>query len=238
MVKLMNLVNEGIIVLDDRGTLNEMNVKAESLLAVENKTVPQHIQQILQEFVWNEGVMNQTVTLATSRGERSLFLTKQKLSTNGQRNMEYLISLQDVNEMQSLAEMATEDQRKPFDQIIGVSSQIEEVKNYAFKVSQSDSTILIQGESGTGKEEFARAIHFSSPRREHPFITVNCGAIPENLLESELFGYDRGAFTGANSKGKLGKFELAQKGTIFLDEIGEMPSPLLFVQLVHLLPIY
>ena len=234
MVKLMDLVNEGMIVLDDRGTLNEINLKAELLLGIENKSVPQNVQNLLQEFVNNERALNQTITLTTIRGEKSLFLTKQKLSTEGQPNKEFLISLQDVNEIQSLAEMATEDQRKPFDQIIGVSTQIVEVKEYAFKVSQSDSTILIQGESGTGKEEFARAIHFSSMRREHPFIIVNCGAIPENLLESELFGYERGAFTGANNKGKPGKFELAQKGTIFLDEIGEMPT-LLQVKLLRVL---
>ncbi|WP_281242990.1 sigma-54 interaction domain-containing protein [Thalassobacillus cyri] len=82
------------------------------------------------------------------------------------------------------------------------------------------------GESGTGKEEFAKAIHRASPRKDHPFITVNCGAIPDHLLESELFGYEKGAFTGANQAGKPGKFELANKGTIFLDEIGEMPSQL------------
>src|SRR5690606_5378443 len=94
--------------------------------------------------------------------------------------------------------------------------------------------ILLQGESGTGKEEFARAIHNASLRNNAPFITVNCGAIPENLLESELFGYEKGAFTGANSSGKPGKFELANKGTIVLDEIGEMPS-LLQVKLLRVL---
>lgn len=93
----------------------------------------------------------------------------------------------------------------------------------ALKVAPSNSTILIQGESGTGKELLARAIHQSSNRKTHSFIALNCGAIPENLLESELFGYEEGAFTGAKRGGKLGKFELAHHGTIFLDEIGDMP---------------
>ena len=94
--------------------------------------------------------------------------------------------------------------------------------------------MLITGESGTGKEMFAKAIHYSSARGKGPFITVNCGAIPENLLESELFGYEKGAFTGANDKGKVGKFELANAGTIFLDEIGDMPLHLQ-VKILHVL---
>ena len=82
---------------------------------------------------------------------------------------------------------------------------------------------MITGESGTGKELFARAIHDESPRKTESFIVINCGAIPETLLESELFGYESGAFTGASKSGKAGKFELANKGTIFLDEIGDLP---------------
>lgn len=85
------------------------------------------------------------------------------------------------------------------------------------------STVLILGESGVGKEVFAKAIHDASEAAKAPFISINCGAIPEALFESELFGYERGAFSGANSKGKKGKIELAQGGTLFLDEIGEMP---------------
>lgn len=110
-----------------------------------------------------------------------------------------------------------------FENIIGSSTEMTEIKAMAKKVAQSSSTILIRGESGTGKELFAHAIHYSSPRKDGPFIKVNCSAIPENLLESELFGYDEGAFTGAKRGGKLGKFELAHKGTLFLDEVGDMP---------------
>ena len=99
-------------------------------------------------------------------------------------------------------------------------------------MAASDSTILITGESGTGKELFARAIHSESPRKKNPFVAINCGAIPEMLLESELFGYEKGAFTGADSRGKLGKFEIANKGTIFLDEIGDLPLHLQ-VKLLH-----
>src|SRR5208283_2456786 len=89
--------------------------------------------------------------------------------------------------------------------------------------ANSIATVLIQGESGTGKELFAQAIHNSSSRRDGPFVALNCGAIPRNLVESELFGYEEGSFTGAKSGGRPGKFELAQGGTFFLEEIGEMP---------------
>ncbi|WP_242868747.1 sigma-54 interaction domain-containing protein [Desulfotomaculum copahuensis] len=113
--------------------------------------------------------------------------------------------------------------RFSFDQIIGRNVQFEAVKETARRVAMSTSTVLIQGESGTGKELFAHALHTESMRGKGPFVRVNCAAVPENLLESELFGYQEGAFTGARKGGQLGKFELAHTGTIFLDEVGDMP---------------
>jgi two-component system NtrC family response regulator len=109
--------------------------------------------------------------------------------------------------------------------IIGQSQAMHEVFSTIRKVASSDVAVLIQGESGTGKELVARAIHAASPRRERDFVAINCGAIPENLLESELFGHERGAFTGAHAKVQ-GKVEYAQGGTLFLDEIGDLPAPL------------
>ncbi len=113
--------------------------------------------------------------------------------------------------------------RYSFDQIIGSSPAMKEVTILASKVAKSRSTVLITGESGTGKELFAQSIHDLSPRRQGPFVAVNCSAIPEQLFESELFGYEGGAFSGANRQGKAGKIELAQNGTLFLDEISELP---------------
>lgn len=110
-----------------------------------------------------------------------------------------------------------------FETIIGRSRAMVHVKNLASKVAATDSTVLVVGESGTGKELFARAIHNASKRRQMPLVSINCAAIPTELLEAELFGYDEGAFTGAKRGGKKGKFELANRGTIFLDEIGDMP---------------
>jgi transcriptional regulator with PAS, ATPase and Fis domain len=107
--------------------------------------------------------------------------------------------------------------------IIGESRPMIQLKEKIRKVSDSKSTVLITGASGTGKELIARAIHSESNRKDKPFIAINCGAIPDNLLESELFGYVRGAFSGADTNGRIGKFELANKGVIFLDEIGDMP---------------
>jgi PAS domain S-box-containing protein len=113
--------------------------------------------------------------------------------------------------------------RYSFDNIVGDSKALEEVKTLGRKVARSDTTVLLEGESGTGKEMFAHAIHSASGRALGPFIKVNCAAIPETLFESELFGYTEGAFTGAQKKGKKGKFALADKGTIFLDEVSELP---------------
>ncbi len=108
-----------------------------------------------------------------------------------------------------------------FDSIIGKSKVMKEIFKVVKQVADTRSTILIMGESGTGKELIARAIHYHSPRKNHPFVTINCAAIPETLIESELFGHEKGAFTNAIEK-KLGRFEVAHEGTLFLDEIGEL----------------
>ncbi len=109
------------------------------------------------------------------------------------------------------------------DNIVGGSEAIQELKKLAIQAAQIQAPVLLMGESGTGKELFAHAIHYASKRRIYPFIRLNCAAIPKDLLEAELFGYEPGAFTGAGSKGKPGKFELAHRGSIFLDEISDLP---------------
>lgn len=110
-----------------------------------------------------------------------------------------------------------------FDHIIGASHSIEETKRLALKAAEGNSTVLLLGESGVGKELFAHAIHHASARRSKAFVRVNCSSIPHELMESELFGYEAGAFTGASRRGKPGKFELANQGSIFFDEVGDMP---------------
>jgi DNA-binding NtrC family response regulator len=124
-------------------------------------------------------------------------------------------------------------ERYRFDQIVYASGKMEEVINLTGRVAESEATVLIRGESGTGKELIANAIHYSSPRANRPFIKVNCTALPENLLESELFGHERGAFTGAIQR-RVGRFEQANTGTIFLDEIGDL-SPSIQMKLLRFL---
>ncbi|MFN2413046.1 MAG: sigma-54-dependent transcriptional regulator [Pyrinomonadaceae bacterium] len=130
---------------------------------------------------------------------------------------------QTTNENRQLRELVDRDFR--LESVIGESAAMREVLDVVGRVSRSDATVLITGESGTGKELIAKGIHFSGKRKERPFIPVNCAAIPETLIEAELFGYKRGSFTGANADTK-GKFEHANTGTIFLDEIGQMPPSL------------
>jgi len=122
--------------------------------------------------------------------------------------------------------LADQDRRaRRFEQIVGNSPALRIVLEQVERVAAADSTVLIQGETGTGKELIAHAIHNASPRSGHPLIKLNCAAIPFDLLESELFGHERGAFTGAIAQ-KIGRFELADKGTLFLDEVGDIPLPL------------
>src|SRR5467141_5080076 len=112
--------------------------------------------------------------------------------------------------------------RYGFPRILGEHASMKETSNQIQRVAATDSTVLLLGESGTGKELFARAVHHLSPRREQPFVALNCAAIPEGLVENELFGHERGAYTGAGAR-KVGKMDLAHRGTLFLDEIGELP---------------
>ncbi len=137
---------------------------------------------------------------------------------NLSEQLEKMIDYKDYLQEQLLKKVLPEE----FKGIIGDNSKFRSMLRRAIIAAQSDITVLIQGETGTGKELIAHAIHNSSKRKREPFIELNCAAIPENLLESELFGYEGGAFTGAKVKGKPGKFELADKGTLFLDEIGDM----------------
>ena len=115
--------------------------------------------------------------------------------------------------------------KQQFEEIVGRSAALKRILGQVEVVAPTDATVLILGETGTRKELIARAVHRLSPRRDRPFITLNCAAIPTGLLESELFGYERGAFTGALSQ-KIGRFEMAHRGTLFLDEVGDIPLDL------------
>src|SRR6185503_9834512 len=128
-------------------------------------------------------------------------------------------------EAESEKHLKTQESSTRFEDILGTTPAMREIFAVVTRVSKTDATVLVQGESGTGKELLARAVHSRSPRRNKPFVAINCGAIPETLLESELFGHEKGAYTGAHVQRK-GKLEVAEGGTLFLDEIGEMSVPL------------
>ena len=136
----------------------------------------------------------------------------------------YLTTQQKINA--EVSEKMANGAVKTFDDIIGEDMELKKMIERAKRMALTDSNIMILGESGTGKDVMAQAIHNASHRRKKPFIALNCGAMPKDLIESELFGYEAGAFTGAKKNGNMGKFELASGGTIFLDEIGEMPLDL------------
>jgi PAS domain S-box-containing protein len=147
------------------------------------------------------------------------------------RVLGFVVSFRSFEELERIVEERRS--RFPFRDIVGKTPRLKEIFDLVDVVKETDSTVLITGESGTGKGLFARAIHDLSPRRDRPFVKINCAALTESLLESELFGHVRGAFTGAVSD-KIGRFEAADGGTIFLDEIGEI-SPALQVKLLHVL---
>jgi two-component system NtrC family response regulator len=144
-------------------------------------------------------------------------LNPEELKVNVQRALEHQKLLDENRYLRDFADTAFR-----FENLVGASKKIRDVFDVALKVARRDSTVLLTGESGTGKELLAKAIHQNSLRPSKPFITVNCGAIPENLIESELFGHRKGSFTGALAD-RIGKFEAANQGTVFLDEIGELP---------------
>ena len=150
---------------------------------------------------------------------RSVFLNIEDAKEFAKRMSSY------EGELKHLRDIVQQDSSTKYDftNIIGESEVFIKVKRLAEVIANNDNTVLITGESGTGKDLFAKTIHNSSIRKNGPFIRLNCATIPQQLIESELFGYDKGAFTGALNNGKKGKFELANKGTIFLDEIGELP---------------
>ncbi|MGE5174642.1 MAG: sigma-54-dependent transcriptional regulator [Betaproteobacteria bacterium] len=149
-----------------------------------------------------------------------------------------VVLIERVSERQNLIRENTElkerlRERYKFDEIVSTSHAMEEALNLAGRVASSNATILLRGESGTGKELVAKAIHYQSPRADFPLVKVNCAALPETLLESELFGHEKGAFTGAAAR-RIGRFEAADKGTLFLDEIGEL-TPGMQVKLLRVL---
>ena len=220
-------MNKAVVSIDTKGNIDKYNLKFKEKFNIEeNKLQNGNIFEIL-DFIKNTSIKDiekyKTGIFYYKKNGRNLkgiynindIVVKNKLKG-------YVIDFIENKEAIKNYNKINKDYKIVLDNIIGCSEIMEHTKQKALIASKSSSTVLITGESGTGKELFARAIHNHSNRTDYPFVTVNCAAIPDNLLESELFGYEEGAFTGAKKGGKLGKFEIAHKGTIFLDEIGDM----------------
>ena len=241
MSTVLETAHEGIFALDRKGYVKHCNNRAAALFGTnKGDLIERHISSIMpgspaikvldtgRGYIENEEIFKVD-------GKQHHFIVTVKPFMSGDEIDGVVISFRDIEEAQKLVyNFNTRKIKNTVDDIIGISENIMLAKKQALITARSNSTVLITGESGTGKEMFAKAIHYASAREDKPFVTVNCGAIPENLLESELFGYEKGAFTGASEKGKEGKFELADGGTIFLDEIGDMPLHLQ-VKILHVL---
>lgn len=217
---LLKLVDDGLLYVDNSGVINYCNPRARALLklAASENLPPSLMEKLAPEGKFLRFNMRETRFSLKGRDESCII----SCFPSGQKGA--ILSLRRTRDMQAyVAKQAGYTASYSFDSIVGASSGLSHALELARSAAQSDITTLINGESGTGKELFAQAIHNASSRRDQPFIAVNCGAIPRSLIESELFGYSEGAFTGAARQGHPGKFELADGGTIFLDEVGELP---------------
>lgn len=223
--KIVNISGKGVIILDERGNIVDINTSAKEKLGLEDKENGIGYPKI--NIIPKKNQITNQVSYNIEFDKNRYILYGKMESFESLSNKKYRIFIFEFEEKQIIkGNEIVEDVRTDIFNIIGNSKKIEEVRKMIKKIANSPSTILITGESGTGKELVAKAIHSCSDRVNDPFVAINCGAIPETLLESELFGYVRGAFSGASGEGRIGKFELANNGIIFLDEIGEMPLSL------------
>lgn len=247
--EILSLSDDGFIVVDTQGIITDINdqyckylktTKEEAVGRVIKEIIPNtKMLDIIENAYKEEGAIlrlqeqRDDVEDATFFVNRSCVYDDNKKVIAGVAQVKF--RLQTLNSAKKLIqeyaelEFYKEEYRKKntgycsFDTVLGESPKFRELKKKGLKAARTSFSVLLTGETGTGKEVFATAIHYSSDRCEKPMVSINCAAIPGELLESELFGYEEGAFTGAKKGGKKGKFELANKGTLFLDEIGDMP---------------
>jgi PAS domain S-box-containing protein len=227
---VIDSVKDGIYVVGRDGRIKTINKAALALFGVRedfilNKRVDDILpnwQNIMKTLEKGNIYDDEEATLKGHiKGKFHLSVTP---ISDGEKMIGIVVTIKELENILNLVKRYSGySARYTFEDIVGESKEIKEVIEFAKAISKSPSTVLINGESGTGKELMAQSIHNESSRVHNSFIAVNCGAIPNNLIESELFGYAEGAFTGAKKSGCPGKFELANKGTLFLDEIGEMP---------------
>ncbi|RMC97946.1 PAS domain-containing protein [Clostridium autoethanogenum] len=231
---IIDAVQDGILAINHNGEVELFNNYCEKVFHVKKENI---VGKNIKELLGFEGrIIN---LLRTGKDHDNIeVLTKNKKNgfhyiTSGRsvkddkgKTITAVASLKDINEAIEMSNVITSKEDFVFKDIIGNSSSILKTKNICASVAKSNSTILLRGESGTGKELFAKAIHKLSSRADKNFLSINCAALPDDLIESELFGYVKGSFTGAAEKGKDGLFKAADNGTLFLDEIGELSLPI------------
>jgi len=244
---LMDTVNDAVTIIDQKNTVVGWNRKAADLYRITAETIiGQDIQGFFSSLVVTHVINTDLPKEKIVRNNyhqplpgTHVLINAAPISCGGQvigsvcaeRDITETVQLHNElskasSQVRQLKNEITKINRpfNAFEKIVGHSKKLQETISLAKRVANTNVAVLIRGESGTGKELFAEAIHHESPRHNKPFVVINCGAIPAPLLESELFGYQQGAFTGADRRGREGKFEAANGGTIFLDEIGEMPG--------------
>ncbi|MGG2066803.1 sigma-54 interaction domain-containing protein [Bacillus sp. S14(2024)] len=229
---VFNAVHEGIISIDEWGQITVFNEEAEKILSLSAENcLGKTCWDVIPEFNLNQIFQSHAEEANQLLEIRNKVLLVTKVPVMMDRHlMGVVVTFQDVTIVQRNEQEIRKNSSRlglttkySFENIIGVSDSITSAKQVAVRLAESDFTVLITGENGTGKEVFAQAIHRHSTRRDGPFVPVNFAGLTESLAESELFGYEEGSFTGAKKGGKMGLFELAHNGTIFLDEIGDAP---------------
>lgn len=228
--KIMNSLNLGIFAVDTGGVIKAINNSACDMLYIkEEEVINRNVDTVLDNW---KHILQQLRNGQVYEDEEIIYSDKKKRFNinvypikDKNSNITGMVGIfKDIQNVYNLVnKYISRTAKYTFDDIIGQSEAVQRLKEQIKSISNSPSTVLIQGESGTGKELIAQSIHNNSNRKNKSFIAINCGAIPKSLIESELFGYEEGAFTGAKRGGCPGKFELANGGTLFLDEIGEMP---------------
>jgi PAS domain S-box-containing protein len=242
---ILDSIADGVFTVDDNWRITSFNRAAEQITGVcREEAVGQRCKDVLKADVCEKGcilrktiqsgksIVNRTVHIVDAGGRRlPISISTALLKDEQGRIVGAVETFRDISVEEKLRNAIAE--RYSFEDIISKNHRMHQLFDILPDVADSASTVLLEGESGTGKELFARAIHHLSPRKKQPFIAVNCGALPDTLLESELFGYKAGAFTDAK-KDKPGRFRLAERGTLFLDEVGDI-SPALQVRLLRVL---